>query len=166
MSHITVSTTQFEISGEPVTEQAPASYKVLNGSVYISYETADGSSDSQTAGPEDITDNREKTAGHDINNVAQTRTSDRMLSRTIIKLTEKSLEVRREGGVRGRLIYASGETTVSQLDLGFSVLEIKNVTHSISMIETDDTLAVTVRYDLHINGGFVSECRTEILLEK
>ena len=154
MSHITVSTTQFDISDEPVIERAPASYKVVNGSVYISYETAGDASENG------------HTAASAAGGASADAHSGSHSTRTIIKINEKSLEVRREGAVRGKLKYASGETAVSLLDLGFSVLEVKNITHSIAMLETDDTLAVTVRYDLYINEGFVSDCGMEILLIK
>lgn len=146
MSHISISTTQYDISSEPVLEEAPAAFRIINGSVYIFYES-DTDEPKNSAG-----EPHARSAGSDF--------------RTIIRINEKSLEVRREGSIRGKLIYVSGETTASRLDLGFSFLEIMNRTRSVTMLETDASLSVSVRYDLFINGQFISDCVMDILLSK
>ena len=83
---------------------------------------------------------------------------------TIIRIDEQSLEIRRKGGIRGKVLYCLGETASSQLDLGFFSLNITNETEYLEILEMNDNLAVTVKYRLYINNQFISDCKTAILL--
>ena len=127
-----IRTTQFAVSDEPVVEQAPASFRIVNGTRYISY-------------------------------VLPASENTPAVS-TIIRIDEKSLEIRRSGGIRGKILYFLGEAASSQLDLGFLSLNITNETEYLEIIEMNDNLAVTVKYRLYINNEFISDCKTEILL--
>ncbi|MBO4414404.1 MAG: DUF1934 domain-containing protein [Lachnospiraceae bacterium] len=129
---IRISTTQFDTGSEPVLEEAPASFRIVNGTRYISYVLpADG---------------------------------DQPAISTIIQINEKSLEVRRNGGIRGKVLYFLGEPAHSQLDLGFLSLDIINETDYLAICEINDNLSVTVRYKLYINGEFISNCEMEMML--
>lgn len=127
-----ISTTQFAISDEPVIEEASASFRMVNGTRYISYVIP--------------------------------ATGDAPAVSTIIQINEKSLEVRRSGGIRGKVVYSLGEPAHSQLDLGFSCLNITNETDYLAIAQLGGNLSVTLRYKLYINEEFISDCEMEIML--
>ncbi|MCR5329865.1 MAG: DUF1934 domain-containing protein [Lachnospiraceae bacterium] len=127
-----ISTTQFAVSDEPVVEEASASFRIVNGTRYISY--------------------------------VMPANEDTPAVSTIIRVDEESLEIRRSGGIRGKILYFPGGAASSQLDLGFLSLNITNETEYLKIIEMNDNLAVTVKYKLYINDEFISDCKTEILL--
>ncbi len=132
VNNLRISTTQFSVSDEPIVEESAASFRIVNGSRYISYVL-----------PAD---------------------NDRPAISTIIKINEKSLEIRRSGGINGKVIYSLGEPARSRLDLGFSFLDITNETDYLAIAELGSNLSVTVRYKLFINGEFVSDCETVLML--
>ena len=129
-----ISTTQYAVCDEPIVEEAPASYRTVNGTRYISYTVP--------------------------------AIEDAPAVSTIICINEKSLEIRRNGGIRGNILYSIDESARSRLDLGFSCLDITNETGYYAIVECDGNLSVTVRYKLFINDSFVSDCETEILLSR
>ncbi len=132
VNNLRISTTQFSVSDEPIVEESAASFRIVNGSRYISYVL-----------PAD---------------------NDRPAISTIIKINEKSLEIRRSGGIRGKVTYSLGGTATSELDLGFYSLTITNETDHLAIFEIEGNLAVTVRYKLYINDEFISDCKTELFL--
>ena len=130
--NLRISTTQFDVSEEPIVEEASASFRIVNGTRYISY----------------VLPATDETPGVS----------------TIIRINEKSLEIRRSGGINGKVIYSLGEPAGSRLDLGFSFLDITNETDYLAIAELGSNLSVTVRYKLFINGEFVSDCETVLML--
>ncbi len=130
--NLRISTTQFDVSEEPIVEEASASFRIVNGTRYISY----------------VLPATDETPGVS----------------TIIRINEKSLEIRRSGGIRGKVTYSLGGTATSELDLGFYSLTITNETDHLAIFEIEGNLAVTVRYKLYINDEFISDCKTELFL--
>ena len=127
-----ISTTQFDVSEEPIVEEASASFRIVNGTRYISY----------------VLPATDETPGVS----------------TIIRINEKSLEIRRSGGIRGKVTYSLGGTATSELDLGFYSLTITNETDHLAIFEIEGNLAVNIKYKLFINDEFISNCKTQLLL--
>ncbi|MBP5330441.1 MAG: DUF1934 domain-containing protein [Lachnospiraceae bacterium] len=130
--NLRISTTQFDVSEEPIVEEASASFRIVNGTRYISY----------------VLPATDETPGVS----------------TIIRINEKSLEIRRSGGIRGKVTYSLGGTATSELDLGFYSLTITNETDHLAIFEIEGNLAVNIKYKLFINDEFISNCKTQLLL--
>ena len=130
--NLRISTTQFDVSEEPIVEEASASFRIVNGTRYISYVLP--------------------------------ATDETPAVSTIIRINEKSLEIRRSGGIRGKVTYSLGGTATSELDLGFYKLTITNETDHLAIFEIEGNLAVNIKYKLFINDEFISNCKTQLLL--
>ena len=130
--NLRISTTQFDVSEEPIVEEASASFRIVNGTRYISYVLP--------------------------------ATDETPAVSTIIRINEKSLEIRRSGGIRGKVTYSLGGTATSELDLGFYKLTITNETDHLVIFEIEGNLAVNIKYKLFINDEFISNCKTQLLL--
>ena len=130
--NLRISTTQFDVSEEPIVEEASASFRIVKGTRYISYVLP--------------------------------ATDETPAVSTIIQINEKSLEIRRSGGIRGKVTYSLGGSATSELDLGFYCLTITNKTDHLAIFEIEGNLAVSIRYQLYINDEFISNCETQLLL--
>ena len=143
--HLIISTIQYDIADEPIVEEVEAYCRVIDGSYYVSYDSV------TVRAPESVE--------------LEEDTEQDARSKEIIKLDRRGIEVRRRGNVTGRIFYYPGEKRVSELDLGFSTLVVKNITESYDITETDDLLEAEAVYDLYLNGEYVSKCRMQIRLE-
>ena len=145
---VCISTIQWDISPEPVTQEAPASYRKVNGVWNVCYHT-----------PSDNPQLPDHT-------------------RTLLSFDGSFIDIRRSGAINGSIQYTSGKKTKTVMDLGFSNICIENDTFSIcsgsseslapfTLNDCEDTaiLFISVEYGLYLNGEYISRCTTTITLK-
>lgn len=82
-----------------------------------------------------------------------------------IKFHDGCLEMKKSGAVSSVLKFLTGERTASLYRTGAGAVTMEVDTKDIVIAESDKLLQVKVRYDLHINGQFVSACEVDVMAQ-
>lgn len=76
----------------------------------------------------------------------------------MIKLGSSEIEIlRRADGFSSKMFFKGGEATISSYSMQDSVMSMKVHTRWLGIEEYEDRIAVSIKYDLEMNGQFVSE---------
>ena len=82
-----------------------------------------------------------------------------------VKFQDGSFEMVKNGAVSSALKYITDKKTGSlyHTDAGGVMMEVE--THGIDILESEELIQVKVRYALHINGQFISECQVDFTVQ-
>lgn len=87
---------------------------------------------------------------------------DGKITKNRIKITPSSVEMTKQGGVTTQMIFVLGHKHYACYTTPFGELTLGMTTTQITVTEEKNELSVALRYDLEINGSFMSECELDI----
>ena len=82
-----------------------------------------------------------------------------------IKFYDGNFEMVKNGAVSSALKFCIDEKSESIYRTAVGDVLMEVLTSAIDISTTEDKMCVTVKYKLHINGQFISNCEVEILIE-
>lgn len=83
----------------------------------------------------------------------------------MLKLSDGMLEIVKKGSYASTLIFKENETTKTIYSTPYGRMTVAVKTTELRVLETDNIIDITVRYDLFINEGFVSDCDVRIKIK-
>ncbi|MCM1159162.1 MAG: DUF1934 domain-containing protein [Bacteroidales bacterium] len=85
--------------------------------------------------------------------------------RNRVKFWNDGFEMTKKGEVQSCLSFNRGEKTSNVYQTVMGMIQIDTNTHEFSVVETEDAIAVTIKYTLDINYSFISECEVHFEIQ-
>lgn len=85
--------------------------------------------------------------------------------RNMLKLTERSLSVRKKGPVSTEMIFEEGMTSETAYSVPFGSFMAATRTTSVWMEETEEKIEMKASYELCINGEHCADCDIRVMVE-
>ncbi|MGN0242459.1 MAG: DUF1934 domain-containing protein [Lachnospiraceae bacterium] len=107
-------------------------------------------------------------ATHHIHNgkhyIAYHEEQDGQVTKNIIKIDETGMEVTKKGSIDSHMLYRQGVKNTTYYRHSYGSFRMEIFTNEIKQIETEPFI-YCIKYDLTLNGSFVSKCEMTIRLE-
>ena len=87
---------------------------------------------------------------------------DGKITKNRIKITPDSIEMTKQGGITTQMIFVKGQKQYACYATPFGELTLGMTTKHIKVTEEKPQLFASLRYDLEVNGAYVSECELDI----
>ena len=91
---------------------------------------------------------------------------DGKITKNRIKITSSSVEMTKQGTFATRMVFVLGQQHHACYVTPFGELTLGMTTKYITVTEEEKELAVALRYDLEINGSYMSECELDIEIKE
>ncbi|MBR1866905.1 MAG: DUF1934 domain-containing protein [Lachnospiraceae bacterium] len=85
--------------------------------------------------------------------------------RNIVKFQDGMFEMTKKGAEYSYLLFREAQNTSTVYQTPAGPVQIDVSTHDFQMTETEEELAVTIRYSLNINYNFISECEVNFKVQ-
>lgn len=87
---------------------------------------------------------------------------DGKMTKNRIKITSESIEMTKQGGINTRMVFVTGQKQYTCYATPFGEMTLGITTKKIGLKEEEQQLAISLFYDLEINGTPMSECELNI----
>lgn len=87
---------------------------------------------------------------------------DGKITKNRIKITGESIEMTKQGGITTQMIFVRGQKQYACYATPYGELTLGMTTKHIGLTEGKEQLSAALRYDLEINGTYMSECELDI----
>lgn len=87
---------------------------------------------------------------------------DGKITKNRIKITPESIEMTKQGNITTQMIFMEGQKQYTCYETPFGELTLGMTTKRIKITEEEQQIAAELRYDLEVNGAYMSECELDI----
>ena len=87
---------------------------------------------------------------------------DGKITKNRIKITPSSIEMTKQGGIATQMIFVKGQKHFACYETPFGELTLGMTTKYIKVTEENGQISAALRYDLEVNGTYMSECELDI----
>ena len=87
---------------------------------------------------------------------------DGKITKNRIKITPESIEMTKQGNITTQMIFMEGKKQYTCYETPFGELTLGMTTKRIKITEEEQQIAAELRYDLEVNGAYMSECELDI----
>ena len=87
---------------------------------------------------------------------------DGKITKNRIKITPESIEMTKQGNITTQMIFMEVQKQYTCYETPFGELTLGMTTKRIKITEEEQQIAAELRYDLEVNGAYMSECELDI----
>lgn len=91
--------------------------------------------------------------------------SNESITKNIVKFNGEQFEMTKKGGNNSYLLFNKDQKTSTIYQTPAGPMQINVTTHDFSVTETEEELAVNIKYALDINYNFISECEVNFKVQ-
>lgn len=87
------------------------------------------------------------------------------LSKTMIKIKAKTVEIIKRGELGTHMVFTEGETVTSLYRTPFGTLEITVDTKKLTITETDNEIQINIIYSILLSNQQITDCNVSICIQ-